>query len=84
MKKTPDNKSDLKLAVQSSEIDLVLKDLKAVDPNAAPEKLKPITFWVPESEHAAYEDLQIKTKRKFGKAVKKLFSLSIEKAKLAV
>lgn len=42
----------------------------------------PITFWIPKTKKVLFDRLQIETKRKFGKKLKDVIVIAIDKVRL--
>lgn len=59
-------------------LDDVLGDFTIPEKQAAC-ALKPITVWVPENKKVLYDELQQKSSRQFGKKVRELIIMAIDK-----
>lgn len=60
-------------------LDALLENFSVVTNECANEELRPLTLWVPKSHKEKYDNLQARTKRRFGKKLKEVFILAINK-----
>ena len=65
-------------------LDSILEEFDSSESTMASEPGKPIGFHIPLTHKEKYDELQRQSKYKFGKTLRKLILVSIERAKLDV